>query len=137
MAGSSLLYLACAHTWWRFKFVGLSRCFCLVSILSLGADAGGGILSEATMRPLRMVDRTVGTAGLVSSVVYNSTSPLNALLAILAVLTSLCFLATGRRVARADPQQRWRYLGWHAGWHAYGAAALVAVTCRAQMSHPI
>ena len=132
MAFSSLLYLGCAYTWLRFGFVVLSSCFCLVSLLSVGADAGGNVLSERTMRPLRMADRTIGTIALLSAVGCNCTSPLNAVLAILAMLSSVAFLAKGRRVARDNPHARRAYLAWHATWHAYGAAALVAVTCRAQ-----
>ena len=84
------------------------------------------------MVPLRMADRTAGTIGLLSSVVCNSTSPTNATLTLAAVLTSLCFLAKGRAVAKAEPASRWKYLAFHGTWHAYGAAALVAVTFRAQ-----
>ena len=84
------------------------------------------------MRPLRMVDRTVGTVGVLSSVIFNATSPTNGLLALSAVLSALCLLAKGRRVARADPKARWTYLAWHGSWHAYGAAVLVAVTWKAR-----
>ena len=132
MVASSLLYLSCAHAWQRYSFVWLARCFVLVSALSVGADSGTDVLPESVMRPLRVADRTVGTTGLLSSVLANSTSPLNTLLSVSAVLTSLLFLAKGRRVARADPRARWRYLGWHASWHAYGAAVLVATTVCAQ-----
>ena len=52
--------------------------------------------------------------------------------AVAAVASSLVFLAKGRQVAMAAPKSRWRYLAWHAGWHVYGAAVLVAVTWRAQ-----
>lgn len=133
MALSSLLYLASAYCWHRFGFLLLSRCFCAVSILSVGADAGGGLLPEQrVMRPLRMADRTVGTVGLLSSVITNSNSPLNTFFSVMAMLTSLCFLARGRQVSRAAPLARWRYLAWHASWHGYGAAALVAITLKAQ-----
>ena len=102
-------------------------------MLSVGADSlGGGLLPEGVMRPLRMADRTVGTVGLISSVVCNASSPTNTALALGAVATSLCILAKGRAVARAEPAARWKYLCVHGTWHAYGAAVVVAVTWRAQ-----
>ena len=98
----------------------------------MGADAGGGILPEVVMRRLRVCDRTVGTIALLSSVYSNSNSLSNTALSVLAVVSSLCWLAKGRAVARAEPLSRWKYLLLHATWHAWGAAALVAVTVRAQ-----
>jgi hypothetical protein len=134
MAASSLLYLCCAATWQHYGHSWLGGCFCLVSILSVGADAGGGVLPESVMLPLRMADRIVGTVGLLSSVACNSNSPTNFLFSLLAVLSSLCFLTKGRAVAKAEPTARWTYLVYHGSWHAYGAAVLAAVTWRAQSS---
>mmetsp|Transcript_15675 Transcript_15675/g.50230 ORF Transcript_15675/g.50230 Transcript_15675/m.50230 type:complete len:169 (-) Transcript_15675:61-567(-) len=132
MAGSSLLYLGCAAAWARYGFRRLAGWFCLVSVLSCCGDAGGGLLPEWVMRRVRAADRAVGTVALLASVIFNATSVLNATLAVAAVLTSLLWLAKGRRVARAEPRARWRYLLFHGMWHAYGAAVLVAVTVRAQ-----
>ena len=132
MAASSLLYVGPAFAWMSYNYWWLGRCFCLVAVLSVGADSGGGILPEANMKPLRIADRAVGTVALLSSVVFNSTSPTNCAFSIIAVVTSLCWLAKGRAVRSADPTARWTYLFFHGGWHAYGAAALVAVTRRAQ-----
>ena len=133
MAASSICYVGPAAAWASFGFVRLARCFCAVSVLSVGADSLGGVLlPERAMRPLRIADRAVGTLSLLCSVSFNMTSPSNSALTLAAVLSSLCFLHKGRAVARAEPAARWKYLAFHGLWHAYGAAVLCAVTWRAQ-----
>lgn len=142
MLVSSLLYLCPAAAWFHFGFVKLCAAFGAVTMLSVTADSGGGILPEALMRPMRVADRTVGTLSLISSVVCNSNSILNWFLSMAAVLSALCFLTTGRASATADPCNRWRYLFLHGMWHAYGSGVLVMVTFHAQReaarpaSHP-
>jgi len=132
MACSSLLYLCCSYAWSRFSYRWLGVWFCLVSALSVVADAGGGLLTERVIGTLRVADRLVGSIGLVASVVINSDSILHAGLCLLAVASSLCFLAKGRAVARAEPQNRRKYLAYHGCWHAWGAAALASVTLYVQ-----
>ena len=133
MAASSVCYLACAATWRAYSYVNLARCFGCVCVLSVGADSlGGVVLPERVMRPLRVADRAVGTVSLLCSVLFNMTSIVNSALTLAAVLSSLCFLAKGRAVAKAEPAARWKYLAYHGLWHAYGAAVLCAVTVRAQ-----
>ena len=136
MACSSLLYLCCAHAWFRFGYRWLGLWFYLVSTLSVTADAGSGLLSERAIGGARMADRLVGSVGLCSSVVINSDSVLHAGLCLLAVASSLCWLAKGRAVARAEPQSRRKYLVYHGVWHAWGAAALASVTVHVQAQLP-
>ena len=101
MLVSSLLYLCPAAAWFHFGFVKLCAAFGAVTMLSVTADSGGGILPEALMRPMRVADRTVGTLSLISSVVCNSNSILNWFLSMAAVLSALCFLTTGRALSPA------------------------------------
>ena len=132
MACSSLLYLCCSYAWSRFGYRWLGLWFCLVSALSVVADAGSGLLPERASGTLRMADRLVGSIGLVTSVAINSNSILHAGLCCLAVASSLCWLARGRAVARAEPHNRRKYLAYHSCWHAWGAAALASVTVHVQ-----
>lgn len=132
MACSSLLYLCCSYAWSRFGYRWLGLWFCLVSALSVAADAGSGLLPERAIEALRVADRLVGSIGLVTSVVINSDSVLHAGLCFLAVASSLCWLAKGRAVARAEPHNRCKYLAYHSCWHAWGAAALASVTMHVQ-----
>lgn len=132
MGLSSLLYLLPAAAWAHFGFNILCAWFCLVSLLSISADALSGLLPESLMQVVRICDRSIGTIGLVSAVLANSTSVANTVLALLAVATSLAWFVKGRLTAQAAPTARWRYLFFHAMWHAWGALALVAVTITAQ-----
>ena len=132
MACSSLLYLCCSYAWSRFGYRWLGLWFCLVSALSVAADAGSGLLPERAIEALRVADRLVGSIGLVTSVVINSDSVLHAGLCFFAVASSLCWLAKGRAVARAEPHNRRKYLAYHSCWHAWGAAALASVTMHVQ-----
>ncbi len=132
MGVSSLFYLCSAAAWHRFGFHRLCCWFCLVAALSVCADAMSGLLHDQLMRRVRIADRSVGTAGLISAVVCNSNSPTNLLLSLASVLSALCWLVKGRSVAIARPRNRWEYLFFHGMWHAWGAIALVAVTFHAQ-----
>ena len=105
MACSSLLYLCCSYAWSHFGYRWLGLWFCLVSALSVAADAGSGLLPERAIGRLRVADRLVGSIGLVTSVVINSDSIPHAGLCCLATASSLCWLAAGR-VARAEPHNR-------------------------------
>lgn len=136
MAASSMLYLCCAAAWWHFGFLRLGAFYCVSSACSVCADSLGGLLPEPVMQRLRMVDRTVGTIGTVFAVAFNCTSLANCAVALAAVATSLCWLAKGRAVAKAEPRARWKYLFFHGMWHAYGAASLVALTFLAQSPAP-
>ena len=98
MACSSLLYLCCSYAWSRFGYRWLGLWFCLVSALSVAADAGSGLLSERAIGRLRVADRLVGSIGLVTSVAINSDSIPHAGLCCLATASSLCWLAAGRAV---------------------------------------
>jgi hypothetical protein len=136
MACSSLLYLGSAAAWLSYGFYVLGAWFCAVSILSVCADSLSGLLPESLMQYARIADRTVGTIGLCAAVVCNSTTVVNAMLSGAAVVTSLCWFVAGRTVAKADPTARGKYLFFHGMWHAWGAAALVAITYTAQ-SHRV
>ena len=131
MGASSLLYLVCAASWLRVGFFWLGMWFCMVSALSVCGDALSGLLRDGLMQRVRVADRTVGTFGLLASVVFNSTTTLNTILSLAAVSTALLWLAKGRAVAKAEPRARWRYLYYHGMWHAYGAAVLTALTINA------
>ena len=48
------------------------------------------------------------------------------------MLSSLCFLTSGRAWAQKHPRKRWTYLLLHGLWHVYGSFILVAVTFAAQ-----
>jgi hypothetical protein len=128
MAASSFMYFLPAATWLNFGFLRLGFIFCVVSILSITADAFSGLLAEPIMVYVRICDRCIGTAALMSAVFFNSTSMLNFLLALVAVLTSLLWFVKGRLVAKVAPTERWRYLSYHCMWHAWGACALVLTT---------
>ena len=132
MASSSLLYCVPAATFWALSFHNLGRLFCLVSGFSVAADALSGLLPGRAMRVVRLCDRSVGTLELMLAVYVNSTTRINFVLSMAAVLTSLAWLAKGRMVGASQPDRRWKYLFYHAGWHAWGAAALNLVTTRAQ-----
>ena len=132
MGASSLLYFVPAAAWLHFGFNWLSALFCLVSCLSIAADAFSGLLADSAMKWVRICDRSVGTAALLSAVIFNSTSPANFLCALFAVVTSLAWFAKGRLVAKSVPKERWRYLLYHGMWHAWGACALVTTTLVAQ-----
>ncbi len=132
MALSSLLYLWCAFTFHHFGCWKLFACFCVTSSLSVSADSLTDVVPERVMVPLRVLDRSIGTISLLSSVIVNSNSMTNTILSLAAVLSSLRFLAKGRSVAKSQPKARWTYLAYHGMWHAYGAAVLVGVTYIAQ-----
>ena len=132
MALSSLMYLCPAFAWFHFDFAKIGSAFCMVALLSVIADSGGGIIPERIMVPSRVADRTVGTSSLLTSVYLNSNSILNFLLSFAAVLSSLCFLTSGRAWAQKHPRKRWTYLLLHGSWHVYGSFILVAVTFAAQ-----
>ena len=132
MGASSLIYILPAAAWFNFGFRKLGAVFCLVSSLSVTADALSGLVAESAMRWIRICDRSIGTAALLSAVFFNSTSPSNFLLALLAVCTSLAWFVKGRMVAKDAPKERWRYLFYHGMWHAWGACALVLTTFNAQ-----
>ena len=130
MGLSSLLYRRRGSVG-SFGFNILCAGFCLVSLLSISADALSGLLPESLMQVVRICDRSIGTIGLISAVLANSTS-VAIRVALLAVATSLAWFVKGRLTAQAAPTARWRYLFFHAMWHAWGALALVAVTITAQ-----
>lgn len=132
MGASSLMYFLPAAAWFKFGFLRLGAVFCLVSSLSVTADALSGLVAEPVMRCVRICDRSIGTAALLSAVFFNSNSPANLLLALLAVCTSLAWFVKGRTVAKDAPKERWRYLFYHGMWHVWGACALVITTFNAQ-----
>ena len=126
MACSSLLYLCCSYAGSHFGYPWLGLWFCLVSALSVAADAGSGLLPERAIGRLRVADRLVGSIGLVTSVVINSDSIPHGGLCCLATASSLCWLAAGRAVARAEPHNRRKYLAYHSCWHALALALALA-----------
>lgn len=132
MSLSSACYLGCAYTWHSFGYWRLGAWFWSVSAFSILADGLQDLIPMPFLRWARIVDRLVGTTGLVISVGLNCTSAPNAALSILATLSALCLLAKGRAIAKAEPQRRTKYLIVHGAWHVYGAAVLSAITLYVQ-----
>ena len=132
MSLSSACYLGCAYTWHSFGYWRLGSWFWAVAACSILADSLQDLIRMPFLRWARIVDRLVGTTGLVISVGLNCTSAPNAALSILATLSALCLLAKGRAVAKAEPQRRTKYLLVHGLWHVYGAAVLSAITLHVQ-----
>ena len=132
MAGSSLLYLLCGWTWSDCGHAALGRLFTAVTALSVGADAvGDALLRGRALALLRMADRACGTVALVASVLFNSNSATNAVLAVSAAASALCWLALARAAARRR-RGRWPWVLLQSMWHAWGATALCAITRLAQ-----
>ena len=130
MTLSCMAYLACSVVWWRFGFTRLQYWFYLVTVCSTVAD---GI--RVPFAPVRTLDRIVGSTGLVSAMVVNSTTVANTALVTFTMVSAVWWLRRSRAaaaVAHLTPGGHAAYVWAHAAWHVYGAAALCAMTCYIQ-----
>lgn len=118
MGLSCASYLLPALAWMRWGRPDMASLFALVAVCSTLADAVR--LDRAVVRS---VDRAVGAVALSASCVINSTSVPNALLCVVAVVSSLWWLRASRGAAGSQ-----RYLLLHCTWHVWGALAVCVVT---------
>uniref|UniRef100_A0A7S4EV95 Uncharacterized protein n=1 Tax=Chrysotila carterae TaxID=13221 RepID=A0A7S4EV95_CHRCT len=129
LATSCALYLAPACSWFCMGCTGMCMLFVLVTMLSLMADAAAEwALHGRRLVLARAADRTCGSVALTLSVYLNSLTLLSTAAALAAAVSSVCWLACARQVAKTRPKERWRWVILQSVWHGWGAAALSAIT---------